>query len=90
MLIGNYNTKRISCPLRRVLKPRNVDVTRLIRLRTSTSDILRPIQTIYRLVVCSTRPGELEELASLPTIQSGSKDVPVKRTRCGQVIKEPQ
>jgi len=53
VLVGHNNLKRLNWPLARVVKvfPSRYGVTRVVRVRTATEELVRPVQRLYPLEI---------------------------------------
>ncbi|XP_055948258.1 uncharacterized protein LOC129981444 [Argiope bruennichi] len=71
VLIENDNTKRISWPLGKIIEviPGKDGITRLVKLKTSRGELLRPVQRLYPLEVSATESVLIRE--KLPSVQWG-------------------
>lgn len=55
VLVGHDNRKRLDWPLGKIIElmPGKDGECRLVKLQTSKGELLRPVQTLYRLEICS-------------------------------------
>lgn len=93
VLIGSDNVKRVDWPLGRVIEilPGKDNVTRLVRLQTAASVLLRPIQRIYPLEVSSEWLEEVRTTENTAESQNRSESEGIPRaTRSGRQIKVPE
>ncbi|GFU20542.1 integrase catalytic domain-containing protein, partial [Nephila pilipes] len=78
VLLEDNNKRRSYCNLARVLKviPGRDGQIRLVLIKTENSEMLRPVQRLYRL--------ELEN----PVVKTGDEPIPLT-TSSGRVVKTP-
>jgi len=95
VLVGHDNLKRLDWPLARVVKvfPGRDGVTRVVRVRTATGELVRPVQRLYPLEI-SLNPEDTikQNLNTVDRNKDGeeeSKQVIRKevRTRSGRRVK---
>jgi len=102
VLLGVENSKRLEWPLAVVeeLIPGRDGEVRLVKLRTASGVLLRPIQRVYTLEIYEEEPPRSDQPAvgvaqeAEATVDSiGQKDNGLKgtgvRTKCGRKIKLP-
>lgn len=94
VLIRSDHAKRIDWPLGRVVEiiPGKDNVTRLVRLKTATSSLLRPIQRVYPLEVSSDWVDNIKvqpKCLSKSPNPSLREEMPRKTVRSGRIIKIP-
>lgn len=97
VLVGADNKKRINWPLGRVIEliPGKDGKVRLLKLQTSHSQILRPIQRIYPLEVSSTDCAK--SILPEPVLNHSQNELSedesylqIKKTKFGRTIRMPE
>src|SRR5436190_3420933 len=93
VLIGSDNVKRVSWPLGLVVEtfPGKDGITRLVRLKTATGELTRPVQRLYPLEMNCVQVQDVVKSQDVPLLVPQEKRgvderVPVK-TRIGREIK---
>ncbi|XP_011858320.1 PREDICTED: uncharacterized protein LOC105555888 [Vollenhovia emeryi] len=97
VLIGQDNMKRMDWPLARVIEtfPGRDGIVRVVKVKTSSGELVRPIQRLYPLEVSSTvmevKDGSRD--STVMEMKDGSKESTTPddeiRTRYGRLVKKP-